>query len=121
MRLLVVDDSPLDRAIVAEIGGMLGFHVVGAKGGDDAATVVSGADVVLLDGHIPGEDVGAVAARLRRTNATARIILWSGAPDAVERTLPAGTVDQAMEKPLDLAGMEDALAQLLAAARPSDA
>ncbi len=117
MRLLIVDDSPLDRALVRELATQHGADVLEADGGQDALDVAANADVILLDGHIPGDDVPTIAARLRAEAPHARIVLWSGMPDDIVPLLGDGDVDAVVRKPEDLDALEDALlGGLLAAA-----
>lgn len=114
MRLMIVDDSPLDRALVSEIGAAHGIEVVEATDGDSATAAIDGVAVALLDGHIPGHDVHDIAARIRAASPATRVVLWSGLPGRVARGMPAGAVDGVYQKPTDLADLEAMLTQLSA-------
>jgi len=74
-RLLVVDDAAVDRQLLQDLLGPLGFSVTPAASGFDALSIASqiSPDLVLMDIDMPGMD-GWETARLLRSN---RI---SGAP-----------------------------------------
>jgi len=103
-RLVVVDDEPDMRAMVADYLGRDGFAVSRcASGAELDAVLQSGpADLVVLDVSLPGEDGISIARRLRATGATP-IIMLTALDDVVDRIvgLEVGA-DDYLTKPFDL-------------------
>jgi len=66
-RLVIVDDEPEIRAMVADYLGQHGFIVAAAAGGAelDAILAKGKPDLVILDVNMPGENGFAIARRLR--------------------------------------------------------
>lgn len=66
-RILVVDDHPLNRLVVAEQIATLGHACVCAKDGEEALALLAagGVDLVLTDCRMRGMDGFALAARIR--------------------------------------------------------
>jgi DNA-binding NarL/FixJ family response regulator len=100
VRVLVVDDSPVcQHALCAVVTATPGFEAVGqASSGREALDLVSlaGAELVLLDVHMPGLDGLETANRIRRRH-----------PDVVVALLTANDPTSAGDGPL---GIEDKLA-----------
>jgi two-component system phosphate regulon response regulator OmpR len=103
-RLIVVDDEPGLREMVAEYLGKHGFAVRTAADGKalDACLAEAPADLVLLDIAMPGEDGLSIARRLRATT-DLPIIMLTAADDVVDRVvgLEIGA-DDYIAKPFDL-------------------
>jgi CheY-like chemotaxis protein len=79
-RILIVDDSPQFRAVVAELLAAHGFEVLEAvENGEQALAAAAGAcpDGILLDINLPGPDGFAVAVPLAVACPEARIVLTS--------------------------------------------
>jgi DNA-binding response OmpR family regulator len=85
-RILVVDDDPDLRDLLTSYLAREGFAVAGAEDGRamDAALVATGADLILLDLMLPGEDGLSIARRLRQATHIPIIIL-SARGDDVDR------------------------------------
>jgi two-component system, OmpR family, response regulator len=103
-RLVVVDDEPDIRAIVADYLGKNGFAVRRCASGKelDNALASGPADLVVLDVSMPGEDGLSIARRLRASTKTS-IIMLTGSDDVVDRIvgLEIGA-DDYLTKPFDL-------------------
>ncbi len=76
-KILVVDDEPTIRTILASYLEREGYDVVSAADGDLAVTAVAEhhPDLILLDVLLPGYDGLTVMARVRREHATPIILL----------------------------------------------
>jgi two-component system phosphate regulon response regulator OmpR len=103
-RILIVEDDPSLREMVAEYLGTHGYDVVKADRGTAMrdAVEVSLPDVVLLDVNLPGED-GFTLARFLRERFDVGIIMVTGAADVADRVagLEVGA-DDYVTKPFDL-------------------
>ena len=103
VRVIVVDDEPDLREMIAAYLGKHGFVVAGA--GDarelDALLNNGAPDLVILDVNLPGEDGFAIARRLR-AHSDVPIIMLTGAGDTVDRVvgLELGA-DDYVTKPFD--------------------
>ena len=79
--ILVVDDDPAVRAIVAEILGDFGHQVLGAGGGIEALGLLESTptiDLLITDVRMPDISGLELAARARRERDGLRVILISG-------------------------------------------
>ena len=85
-RIVVVDDEPDLRRALTEFLMQHGFAAEGADGGPalDAALARGGADLVVLDAAMPGEDGIAIVRRLRAVGSVL-ILLLTGAGEPVDR------------------------------------
>jgi two-component system, OmpR family, response regulator len=103
-RLIVVDDEPDLRAMIAEYLGNHGYVVRGAANGRelDAQLADDPADLMILDVNMPGEDGFAIARRMRARNAVP-ILMLTAADTVVDRVvgLEIGA-DDYLTKPFDL-------------------
>ena len=103
-RVLVVDDDPSVRAMLAEYLGGHGYEVVQADRGTAMREAVEASlpDVVLLDLNLPGED-GLSLARFLRERFDVGIIIVTGATGVADRVagLEIGADDYVM-KPFEL-------------------
>jgi two-component system phosphate regulon response regulator OmpR len=102
-RLLIVDDDPSVRAMLAEYLGGHGFAVGEAASGEEMRQALEAdlPDLVLLDLRLPGED-GITLARFLRERYDVGIIMVTGSGDAVDRIvgLEVGA-DDYVSKPFD--------------------
>jgi DNA-binding response OmpR family regulator len=66
-RIVIVDDEPELRAMVAEYLARHGFAVASAAGGAELDAIIAQGmpDLVILDVNMPGENGFAIARRLR--------------------------------------------------------
>jgi DNA-binding response OmpR family regulator len=103
-RVIVVDDEPDLRSMIAEYLGKQGFAVRAAGGGRelDAHLAADFADLLILDVNMPGEDGFAIARRMRAKSAVP-ILMLTAADDIVDRVvgLEIGA-DDYLTKPFDL-------------------
>ena len=103
-RLIVVDDEPDLRAMIAEYLGNHGFAVRGVANGRelDAQLADDLPDLLILDVNMPGEDGFAIARRMRAHNAMP-ILMLTAADTVVDRVvgLEIGA-DDYLTKPFDL-------------------
>ena len=102
-RVLVVEDDPAIRHMVAEYLGGQGYDVREAQSGSDMRTAIERdlPDVVLLDVRLPGED-GITLARYLRERYDVGIIMVTAAGSVVDRVvgLEVGA-DDYVTKPFD--------------------
>jgi two-component system phosphate regulon response regulator OmpR len=103
-RILIVDDDPSVREVLAEYLVSHGYEVVQADRGAAMREAVEKSlpDVVLLDVNLPGED-GLTLARFLRERFDVGIIMVTGAADVADRVagLEVGADDYVV-KPFDL-------------------
>jgi len=103
--LMVVDDEPELRALLAEYFGRHGFTVRAAADAAEARRLVAeGApDLALLDVNMPGENGLSLARWLRETQAGIGILMLTTAGEAVDRIvgLELGA-DDYLPKPFEL-------------------
>ncbi len=117
LRVLVVEDHPVNRAVTAEIVTQAGHGCETAESGEEALSALSArpVDVVLLDLHMPGMDGRETLARIRGGEAGSPdlpvyIVSADATPEASEETRALGA-DGFFVKPLDA----DALLRTLGA------
>jgi signal transduction histidine kinase len=114
LRLLVADDSELNRFLIEQILAHEGAHVRFASDGYEAVQAVQDAgadlDAVLMDIQMPVLDGYAAATRIRAFAPTLPIVALTAhsLPQERERCLAAG-MDEHLTKPIDA----DALAAVL--------
>jgi CheY-like chemotaxis protein len=103
LRVLVVDDHPVNRLVLSEILTCLGCAVSTAENGDRALAALgpNGFDLVCLDRHMPGLSGDDVAAQLPPDQF---VLAWStDLTDLPER------FNGALSKPVTVAAAEGAL------------
>jgi DNA-binding response OmpR family regulator len=114
-RIIVVDDEPELRTMVAEYLARHGFAPRTAAGGAelDALLAVAPADLVILDVNMPGEDGFAIARRLRAAGSLP-ILMLTAAGDVVDRVvgLELGA-DDYLTKPFDLRELRARIGSIL--------
>jgi two-component system phosphate regulon response regulator OmpR len=86
-RVLVVDDDPRLRELLSRYLGEQGFEVVGAADAPamDRALARTGADLLVLDLMLPGEDGLSICRRLRVTSPALPIVMLTARGDEVDR------------------------------------
>ena len=103
--LMVVDDEPELRTLLAEYFGRHGFTVRTAADAAEARRIVGAAvpDLALLDVNMPGENGLSLARWLRETHVGIGILMLTTAGDAVDRIvgLELGA-DDYLPKPFEL-------------------
>jgi len=104
-RILVVDDDPEIRGMVADFLGRDGYDISRCSGGVelDAAQARAPADLVVLDVTMRGEDGLSIARRLRASGPKPVIIMLTALNDVIDRVvgLEVGA-DDYLTKPFDL-------------------
>jgi two-component system, OmpR family, response regulator len=104
IRVIVVDDEPDIREVIATYLGKYGFVVSGAADGEelDAHLASDSPDLLILDVNLPGEDGFAIARRVHAGSAVP-ILMLTAADDTVDRVvgLELGA-DDYVTKPFDL-------------------
>ena len=116
MRLYIVDDAAVMRAAIGHVARALGHVVVGeAAALEDAVAALAGiaVDAVLVDGRLPGEELGAIPAiaPIRRAVPDAAIIVIAALDEAtlVMRARAAGAT-AALLRPVSRSALAAALA-----------
>ena len=118
VRILVVDDEPAIRALVARIAQRAGFDVDVARDGAEAIAKLdeSKFGVVILDLMMPNVDGYGVIDHVRSMGGQhPAIILISAADSAAFRRVDGSIVHSVIRKPFDI----DVLADMIAAAAES--
>ncbi|MEQ8406563.1 MAG: PAS domain-containing protein [Oceanicaulis sp.] len=118
LRVLVVEDHPVNRAVTAELVSHSGHVCETADSGEEAlaALAVRPVDLVLLDLHMPGLDGAETLARIRRGEAGVRdlpvyMVSADATPEARAKTLALGA-DGYFVKPLDASALQRTLGDL---------
>ena len=106
MRILVVDDDPIVRALVRDVLEIEGYDVDLADDGFSALRRIGACrpDAVVLDVMMPGMDGHAVLSRIRHTDGGSElpvIMLTAAADDEQAWQAWTGGVDYFLAKPFD--------------------
>ena len=113
-RILVVDDEPDVREVLAEYLEQRGFEVLRVASGEEALVDVrrSRPDTVLLDIAMPGLGGVETLREIRALSADTRVIMVSGIHDVetARRTLALGAADY-VPKPVDFGYLDTVLAR----------
>jgi two-component system, OmpR family, response regulator len=118
VRILVVDDEPAIRALVARIAQRAGFDVDVARDGAEAIEKLDSSrfEVVILDLMMPNVDGYGVIDHVRATGGQhPAIILISAADSSAFRRVDGEIVHSVIRKPFDI----DILSDLITAAAES--
>lgn len=106
LRVLVAEDNPTNRKIIAQILEYGGYHVTLASTGTQAVEYLQGSDfdVLILDKHMPGMSGMEVATRyieLRGENAAPMIMLTAEATAEAMQECKAAGMKAFLTKPID--------------------
>ncbi|HYF52106.1 MAG TPA: response regulator [Planctomycetota bacterium] len=106
--ILVVDDDAAVRDLVALRLSREGCFIQCARDPETALRIINNdpPDIVLLDGDMPGVDIGDFHRQLLVQNANARLLLMA-APDSANRSIWVGL--NLLTKPLREADLMDAI------------
>ncbi|MCA1818185.1 MAG: PAS domain S-box protein [Acidobacteria bacterium] len=119
-RVLVVDDEPPVRDVLAEMLTELGQDVTAVAGAREAFEALDSAafDLLITDLSMPDTDGLTLAAAARRRAPGTRVALATGYGQSVpEDAVASGLLDAVLNKPLQLRDVERALRKLFADAR----
>lgn len=119
IRILVIDDEPSIRQVVAFALGDEGYDVVDAADGRGALDLIGEAhpDIILLDMKMPGMDGWEFVRIYReRYGHQAPIVILTAAQNAAQRAAEAG-VESYVAKPFDLDTLIEHVATLAAPLR----
>lgn len=120
-RLVVVDDEPDIRGMIAEYFTKDGYAVAPCANGAELDAVLSAgpAALVMLDVSMPGEDGISIVRRLRAAGPTP-IIMLTGMTDVVDRVIGLEMgADDYMAKPFDLRELRARVRAILRRSAPS--
>jgi len=115
-RILVVDDEPDIRDLLAEFLGGEGFEVTAVETGREAieAFTATPYDAVLLDWSIPGIRAREVMSQIIEVRPGCRIFLMTGNVDEGQRLAGAqGPILGVFRKPFSLHNLSGALRRVL--------
>lgn len=112
--ILLVDDEALVRRVVRVVLEAEGHDVLEAGSGHEALDHVDGADVVVLDLMMPGEDGLDVCRRIKSSRPEARVLVLSSIPEAeARREVEEAGADGFMLKPFSSLDLLRRVAELL--------
>ncbi|MEW6765004.1 MAG: response regulator [Pseudomonadota bacterium] len=119
--VLVVDDHPLNREVLAQMLELGGIRVLQAEGGEEALALVARecVDAILLDLHMPGMDGETVLQRLRERYPAIPVLMLTAdaVSETAERLLRRGARD-VLHKPVGETQLMHALAHVLGGMAP---
>lgn len=109
MRVLLVDDDPALRSVLAELLTGADGEVVEAESGDDAALLLDSAnvfDVLVTDIHMPGRLDGLdLGRRFRARHARSPIVYMTGRPEAMRGVRLHADREAVLFKPYGLSAL----------------
>ena len=110
--LLVVDDEPSVRALLAALGKREGFEVVACDNGSEGIDVLRRrhVDLMLLDLHMPEVNGLDVLKATEQTGDSTHVVLMTGqgSIDSAVQAVKLGAEDY-LQKPLDLPRVTDTM------------
>ena len=123
--ILVVEDDPTSRRLLASLLVDMGYDVTSAAGGEEALSYLYSehtCDAVVSDMVMPGMSGVELAARAREARPGVPVVFVTGKPDALDVSIQLGTL--ALCKPVTRESLSGVLesafdAELAAAAKRS--
>ncbi len=114
-KILLVDDDPAVRQMLARLLTGENYAVLPAENGTEAFAVAAATplDLALLDLNLPGQSGWDIFERLSTENPLLPIIIITARPNQLFVALAAG-VGALLEKPLDFPKLLETIEQLLA-------
>lgn len=110
--ILVVDDHPINRMLLSDQLGSLGYRVKTAQDGVDALNVIgrNEIDIVLTDVNMPNMDGYRLTQRLRELGKTFPVIgvTANALAEEKQRCIEAG-MDNCLSKPVTMETLQQAL------------
>jgi len=121
LTILLVEDDPLIRSLGQELLEHLGYRVAAAGDGVEALAAyqeLGGADLVILDYYLPGQDGYQVLQEFKARDPGVRVLVASGflAPQEVARLKKGGAIGL-INKPYRVTELERRIEQALAGLR----
>jgi two-component system capsular synthesis sensor histidine kinase RcsC len=120
--ILVVDDHPINRMLLSDQLGSLGYRVKTARDGLDALNVIARneIDIVLTDVNMPNLDGYGLTRRLREQGRTFPVVgvTANALAEEKERCIDAG-MDNCLSKPVTMDTLQQTLTQYAELARRS--
>jgi len=118
LTILLVEDDPLIRSLGQELLEHLGYRVAAAGDGVEALAAyqeLGGADLVILDYYLPGQDGYQVLQEFKARDPGVRVLVASGflAPKEAARLKKGGAVGL-INKPYRVTELERRIEQALA-------
>ncbi|MEA9389182.1 two-component system sensor histidine kinase RcsC [Acerihabitans sp. TG2] len=114
IRILVVDDHPINRRLLSDQLESIGYQVISANDGIDAMNLLQkqSVDIILTDVNMPNMDGYQLTRRLRSEGVTLPVIgvTANALAEEKQRCLDAG-MDGCLSKPVTLSVLQPALAQ----------
>ena len=109
MNILLVDDDPTLRDLIAMVLQGEGYSVVIANDGKDALEhfVAGRFDLVLTDLSMPRLDGIGLAKTLLETDPSQRVMLLSGDGDGIKEKLP--NVEAVLQKPISFSSLKQTI------------
>jgi two-component system cell cycle sensor histidine kinase/response regulator CckA len=119
--ILLVEDDPLIRSLGQELLEHLGYRVAAAGDGAEALATyqeLGGADLVILDYYLPGQDGYQVLQEFKARDPGVRVLVASGflAPKEAARLKKGGAMGL-INKPYRMTELERRIEQALAGSR----
>ncbi|MBK1717838.1 sigma-54-dependent transcriptional regulator [Thiocystis violacea] len=115
MRILIADDDPMQRELLAGFLEQQGHRVLAAADGQEALTLFrqESIQLALLDHRMPGLTGDQVLARMKASNPLVRAILITayGAVETAVNVMKLGA-DDFIEKPLDLTSLREKIERI---------
>ena len=108
--ILVVDDHPINRRLLADQLGSLGYQVITANDGLDALNMISrqAVDIILSDVNMPNMDGYQFTRALRTQGRVTPVVTANALAEEKQRCLDAG-MDNCLSKPVTLEVLQPVL------------